>query len=142
MRLEAYQNQLNAMVRQQEMLRLTHADHLRARATLEEMDRMDPGREMLLPVGGDTFIRASPQGLDKVLIGLGSGVVVEIERAKGLELVNARILRLEKSEDQLGGQMKKLEEQATLLQQRLQAASEASDNAEGLRPDGPDVGAP
>lgn len=142
MRLEAYRNQLGSMVRQQEMLRLSHGDHLRARATLEEMDRMASGSEMLLPVGADTFIRASPQDLSKVLIGLGSGVVVEIDRAKGLELVNARIIQLEKSEDQLAGQVRKLEEQANQLQQRLQAMTDPSMGSAGPQPDGPDVGAP
>ncbi len=129
-RLDAYRNQLNAMLRQHELLRMSLGDHTRARQVLEEMERFDSRQEILLPVGGEVFVRAEPTDKDRVLLGLGRGVTVEMERPRALEMVNERILRLERSERELGEQIHRLEEQVAMISQRLELAAqqEASPN--------------
>ena len=59
-RLDAYRNQLNAMVQQYQYLSASRSDHLRARETLEGLERSKENVEVLVPLGGDTFVRGAP----------------------------------------------------------------------------------
>lgn len=120
-RLEAYREQLTALVRQQELLRMSLESHARAQETLEEMETMDEGREILLPIGAEAFIQATPRSKDKVLIGVGSGVVAELDRSKALEILSQRRSQLEKSETSLLNQVRKVESEANSIQTRVQA---------------------
>lgn len=135
MRLDMYRNQLSQMVQQHQMITASRTDHLRARETLDGLDSTDSEMELLLPVGGDTFIRGSPRDRGKVLLGIGSGVVVEMERAKASEVLAERLTRLEQAAQDLETQMRALEERITVLSNRLEALSQGADPTE---PDAPD----
>lgn len=125
-RLEAYREQLTALVRQQELLRMSLESHARAQKTLEELEHMDTAREILLPIGAEAFIQATPRSKDKVLLGIGSGVVAELERSRALEILSQRRSQLEKSEVSLLNQVRKVEGEANAIQSRVQAIYQAA----------------
>ncbi|MFZ1022876.1 MAG: prefoldin subunit alpha [Thermoplasmata archaeon] len=120
-RLDAYRSQLNAMLQQLQILSNSRQDHLRARETLEGLDRLDPDSELLVPVGGEVFVRGSASHGSPVLVGIGSGVVVEMDRAKATEILAQRILQIEQAANELEGQMRNLEERIQVLSQRLES---------------------
>ena len=126
LRLEAYRNQLNAMLQQHQILSASRQDHLRARESLEGVDRAPADSELLLPLGGETFVRGSVDRDAPVLVGIGSGVVVEMERPKVTELLAERIVRIEQALRDLEGQMSTLDERIQALSQRLDSASRES----------------
>jgi len=95
MRLEAYRNQLNALLQQHQILSASRQDHVRARESLEGVERAPSGTELLLPLGGETFVRGSVDLASPVLVGVGSGIVVEMERPKVVELLAERLVRIE-----------------------------------------------
>ena len=137
-RLEAYRSQLNALLQQHQVLQASRGDHLRARETLEGLDRTADGAELLVPLGADAFLRGSAVPQAKVLLGIGSGVVVEIARERATELLADRSKRLDEAADQLEGQIRTLDEQVQLVSQRVESASRgASDTG---RPGPDDVG--
>jgi prefoldin alpha subunit len=119
MRLEAYRNQLNALLQQYQILSSSRAEHLRARESLEGVDRSDPNAELLLPLGGETYVRGTIAHEAPVLIGIGSGVVVEMERAKVTELLAQRLGRIDQATRDLEGQMSGLDERIQILSRRL-----------------------
>jgi len=119
LRLEAYRNQLNALLQQHQILTSSRGDHLRARESLEGIDRADPGAELLLPLGGEALVRGSIARETPVLIGVGSGVVVEMERPKAVELLAQRLLRIDQAIRDIEGQVGSLEERIELLSRRL-----------------------
>jgi len=123
MRLEAYRNQLNALLQQHQILTASRQDHLRARESLEGVDRAPPNAELLLPLGGETFVRGSVDRDSLVLVGIGSGVVVEMDRPKVTELLAERIVRIEQALRDLEGQMSTLDERIQALSQRLDSAA-------------------
>jgi len=119
LRLDAYRNQLNALLQQHQILSASRQDHLRARESLVGVDSAPAGAELLLPLGGETFVRGSIERGSPVLVGVGSGIVVEMERPKVVELVAERIVRIEQALRDLEGQMTSLDERIQSLSQRL-----------------------
>ena len=133
MRLEAYRNQLNALLQQYQILTSSRSEHIRARESLEGVERVDPGAELLLPLGGEAFVRGSIARDAPVLIGIGSGVVVEMNRAQVTELLAQRLLRIDQALRDLEVQMSGLDERIQLLSRRLDEIARSG-------PAGSDVG--
>lgn len=130
LRLDAYRGQLNAMVQQHQYLQASRADHLRAKESLEGLDRADRQVELLIPVGGETYVRGAPTGSTRVLIGMGSGVVVETERPRALEMLADRLTRIDEATHELEGQIQTLDERIQLLSRRLEAVSPGAASAD------------
>jgi len=119
MRLEAYRNQLNALIQQYQILTNSRAEHARARESLEGIDGVDAGGELLMPLGGETFVRGSVVRDAPVLIGVGSGIVVEMNRAQVSELLAQRTSRIEQALRDLETQMSSLDERIQIMSRRL-----------------------
>ncbi|HYK92765.1 MAG TPA: prefoldin subunit alpha [Thermoplasmata archaeon] len=132
-RLEAYRNQLNQLVQQHQLLTASRGEHLRARESLEALDRIATGTEILHPLGADTFLRGSALPDAKVLLGIGSGVVVEMDRPKVSEMLAERLQRLDQAAQELEAQIRALDERLQIINQRLEEMSQAA----GAAPGGP-----
>jgi prefoldin alpha subunit len=128
-RLDAYRNQLNSLLQQHQYLTASRGDHERARATLEGLDGVAAGGELLVPVGGETYLRGTPSTSTKVLIGIGAGFVVELERPQVTELLAQRVGKIDQATRELEGQMQTLEERIQLLSRRLDALARATSGA-------------
>jgi prefoldin alpha subunit len=126
MRLDAYRNQLNAMVQQHQYLSASRGDHLRAKEALEGLDRVGDAAELLVPVGGETFVRGHPVAGQKVLIGIGSGVVVELERPKVIEILADRLGKIDQAAQELEGQIRALDERVRALAQRIDSVTQGT----------------
>lgn len=129
MRLELYRNQLSQMLQQHQMITASRADHQRARETLEGLERTGADPELLVPVGADAFLRGSPRDSAHVLVGIGSGIVVEMERPKASQLLSERLARLDQASQDLENQMRALEDRITVLSSRLEALSQGAERA-------------
>jgi len=133
LRLEAYRNQLNSALQQHQILTASLQDHLRARESLDGVESAPAAAELLLPLGGEAYVRGSVDRNAPVLIGIGSGVVVEMERPKVAELISQRVGRIDQAVRDLEGQMTTLDERIQILTRRLDAIARSSAG-------GPDVG--
>jgi prefoldin alpha subunit len=135
MRLEAYRGQLNQMLQQHQLLAASRAEHLRARESLEGLERAAPESEVLLPLGGEAFVRGAPDRSGPVLLGIGSGYLAEIPRAAAIERLAQRTKQIEDAARELEGQMRALEERITLISRRVESLTErpgsAGDEAAG-----------
>jgi len=122
-RLDAYRNQLTALLQQHQILSASRIDHVRARESLEGVERAAPGTELLLPLGGEAYVRGKVDRTAPVLLGVGAGVVVEMDRPKVAELLAQRLGRLEQAVRELEGQIATLDERIQLVSRRIEAAS-------------------
>lgn len=122
-RIEAYRNQVAALLQQHQYLSASLADHRRARDSLEGLEATAADAEYLIPVGGETFVRGQADRTSPVLIGIGSGVVVEMSRPKASETLAQRLGSIERARAEVEGQVGQLEERIELLSQRLDAAT-------------------
>jgi len=128
-RLEAYRNQLASLAQQRQILLASRQDHARARESLDGIDRAEAATEYLVPLGGEAFVRGKVERAAPVLLGIGSGVVVELERPKAAELLAQRLGRLDQALRDLDGQIGTLEERIELVSRRLEAASRSAEAA-------------
>jgi len=126
-RLDAYRAQLNGLVQQRQLLIASRQDHARARESLEGIDRADGATEYLVPVGGEAYVRGKLERSAPVLLGVGSGVVVEMDRAKVSETLAERLGRLDQAVRELEGQIATLDERIQLISRRLETASRSAE---------------
>lgn len=130
-RLDSYRAQLNAMLQQHQYLQASRSDHVRAKESLEGLDQVGDSAELLVPIGGETFLRGAAQPGSKLLIGIGSGVVVELERPKVEEILAQRLTKIDEASQDLEQQIRTLDERIQLLSRRLEAVTQGGE-ASGL----------
>lgn len=123
LRLDAYRNQLNALAQQYQYLTNSRADHLRARESLDGFERTGDGGELLIPLGGEAYVRGQPVRSAAVLLGIGSGLVVEMDRPKAAEILAQRVDRIDEATREIEGQMRTLEDRVAALSDRLDQLS-------------------
>jgi len=97
-----------AQVLQQRLQVLTNAEaELRmSQQSLGELKDLKQDTPLLVPVGGGAFVHAKATTLDKVIVGVGADVSIEMELPKALEDIAKRLEEVEKTatavEEQLG----------------------------------------
>jgi len=118
-----------AQVLQQRLQILTNAQaELRlSKQSINDMKELKLDTPLLVPVGGGAFIHAKTGPLDKVVVGVGADVSIEMELPKALDDVNKRLEEVEKTlasvEEQLGqvlAQMQSHQEVGNRLSTELQ----------------------
>jgi len=97
------------------------AEHERATQTLEAWDNLKAGDPMLAPVGAETFVRISPGAPENVLIGIGSSLVVEVDRQRALEILGTRKKTLDKADQDITGQVQRIDSEAQYLSQQIES---------------------
>ncbi len=118
-RLDAYRNQLNAALQQHQLLTASRQEHLRARESLEGVDGAAANAELLLPLGAETLVRGTVDRNAPVLVGLGSGIVVEMDRPQAVEVLHQRLGQIDQAVQDLEGQMGALDDRIQILSRRL-----------------------
>jgi prefoldin alpha subunit len=118
-----------AQVLQQRMQILTQAQtELRvSQQSLNDLKDVKPDTPILVPVGGAAFVHAKTAPIEKVIVGVGADVSVEMEYPKAVEDINKRLEEVEKTlaavEEQLGqvlAQMQSHQEAGNRLSAELQ----------------------
>ncbi|MCI4335257.1 MAG: prefoldin subunit alpha [Thermoplasmata archaeon] len=132
-RLDAYRNQLSALLQQHQMLSASRTDHLRAREALDGLERSSAEGEVLIPIGGETYLTGSPDRSGPVLIGIGSGYVAQMERPRAVELLAQRTTQIEQAARELEGQIRGLEERIALVSRRVESLT-GQDSGAGEEP--------
>ena len=120
-RLDAYRSQLNAALQQHQLLLASRQDHQRARESLEGVESASVGAELLLPLGAEAYVRGTIDKSGPVLLGVGSGVVVSMERPKATELLAQRVGQIDQAVKDLEGQINALDDRIQILSRRLDA---------------------
>lgn len=85
-----------------------------ASATLEGLREEKSGIEVLLPVGGGSYVRAKVDKPKKVLVGVGAGVSIEKDRNEAIE-------SLQEQRNQLDSANQSLQQQAAQVLQKISA---------------------
>ncbi len=88
-----------------------------ANMTLEGLEKERENAELLIPIGGTSYIKAKLANTEKVTVGVGAGVSVEKTLPEAKEIVKNRLVELEKT-------------RLALQQQFSQVAEKMNDNKE------------
>ncbi|WP_400259929.1 prefoldin subunit alpha [Candidatus Methanomassiliicoccus intestinalis] len=123
--LELYRTQLASIAENQQLIQVSIEELARARETFTQYKDAEPGSELLIPVGGSSFVFAKVEINDKAIVGLGTGVSMEkpIDEAISLmeERANELMESLKKLIDRRMDIEGKAEELTYIVQQEISA---------------------
>ncbi|RLI30224.1 prefoldin subunit alpha [Candidatus Bathyarchaeota archaeon] len=84
-----------------------------AQRTLEGLEKEGVESELLIPIGGSSFITARLQSIEKIVVGVGAGVAVEKSLEDAKKSISERIATMERARDayraRLGEVLKRLQ---------------------------------
>ncbi len=79
------------------MINAAATDLRYAQTTLEGLEKENEKSEILVPVGGTSYIRARLDNPNQVIVGMGAGVSVEKTREEAKAIIKRRLEDLEKA---------------------------------------------
>ncbi|MFW5904197.1 MAG: prefoldin subunit alpha [Candidatus Saliniplasma sp.] len=110
--VEAFQNQLDFI---DELIE----GHNQAKKTMENYSKKEPGSQLLVPIGANSYLQSKVGDNDKVLIGLGADVSAEKEVSEAMEIVEKRKKEFKDTKEDLMDDFNELKKQAQDLEQEV-----------------------
>ena len=120
--IEQYKEQINSLEMQSSYVQAIVAEYNKVKITLEQMGKNDKKVDVLLPIGGSTFIQANVNDTSKVLFDIGAGIVSEKTLPDAIKKIDERVADLQKTQEKL----------LTIIQNLQKEASQISDKAQKL----------
>jgi prefoldin alpha subunit len=105
MELRYFEQTAEALQQRLSMLNAAMTDLTYANMTLESIEKEKENAEMLVPIGGSSYINVKLANPDKVIVGMGSGVSVEKTLPEAKDLMKQRLSDLEKTRAQAEQQL-------------------------------------
>jgi len=118
--IEQYKEQINSLEMQSSYLQAAINDYNKAKMTLEQLDKIEKNTEILIPIGGSTFINAVSTDTSKVLFDIGSGIVTEKNTQDAISRIDKRLEDLQKTQDRLLSMVQQLQEEAIDISTKAQ----------------------
>jgi len=118
--IEQYKEQMNTLEMQSQYLKAAIADYNKAKITIEQLSNTDTGTEILLPIGGSTYINAAAKNTSKLLFDIGGGIVTEKTSDDAIKKIDKRIEGLQKTQEKLIEAMQNLQNEATEVSAKAQ----------------------
>ena len=100
---EAIQSRIN-------MVNAVITDLTYANMAMEGLEKEKKNSELLVPIGGNSYIKAGLENPDKVIVGMGAGVSVEKTLQEAKEIIKKRLENLQKTRVSLQQQLAQVEE--------------------------------
>ena len=118
--IEQYKEQMNQLEVQTQYLQAVITDYNKAKLTLEQISKADTGTDMLLPIGGSTYIDATVKNTSKVLYDIGGGYITEKTNEDAIKNIDKRLNEFQKTHDKLMEMIQKIQKEATEVYTKAQ----------------------
>lgn len=76
-----------------------------ANMSLEGLEKEKENAELLVPIGGGSYIKVKLDSPDKVIVGMGAGVSIEKTLQEAKEIIKSRLENLERTQGSLQNQL-------------------------------------
>ena len=117
--LEVFRAQLESIAQNQQLVQMSLEELGRARETLVQYQKAKEGDELLVPIGGSSFVFAKVAGETKAIVGIGTGVSVDKPIDDAIKTMDDRAAELMDSMKKLTERRMAIEEQAAALSQAV-----------------------
>jgi prefoldin alpha subunit len=111
---ETLQSRLN-------MLNAVMTDLTYASIALESLEKKEENSELLVPIGGSSYIGARLDKPDKIIVGIGAGVSVEKTRQEAKDIIKKRLEDLEKARTATQQQFVQIADRINIDRERFEA---------------------
>ena len=118
--IENYKEQLSQLEIQQSYIQAAITDYTKAKMTLENLSNTDEKTDILLPIGGSTYIDAKLNNTSKVLFDIGAGIVTEKTFEDAINKIDERVKSLEQTQERFSTMMQQIQAEATEASNRAQ----------------------
>jgi prefoldin alpha subunit len=98
---ELQKAQLENVMRQEDLLRMSLEEHLRAKETMVRVKECRDDSEVLIPIGANIFLSGKLGDKNKVVVGIGSETAMEGSIDEALERLEERTKRLSDAKEKL-----------------------------------------
>jgi prefoldin alpha subunit len=95
-------------------------DLMYAQATLDGLEKEGDKSEVLVPIGGTSYVRAKLANPEKVIVGMGAGVSVEKTREEPKEIIKKRLEDVDKTRKSIQQQYSQIAERINLDRERAE----------------------
>jgi len=106
--LDIRRAQMENLTRQQEIIRASLEEHMRAKETLESYSKSRDENQLLVPIGAGVFIHVLPGKRETAIGGVGSSVLIERSVSDISKLLDDQIDELKKNSKVLGEEAEKI----------------------------------
>ncbi len=118
--LNQLKSNLDALHQQKEMFSAAFMDVQKASESLENLEGQKKEPEMLVPIGGDCFINAKSDKVDKVVVGVGGNIFIEKSISDAKEIMENRMKMINENAQKIASNIQDMELKAQTLNQRNQ----------------------
>jgi prefoldin alpha subunit len=129
--LDQYREQLESLAQQQEIVRVSLEEHMRARETLVRYQEAGKGAEVLVPVGANAFLVAEVKDSTKALMGIGSDLIAFDDIPKHIDRLDARIKSISEAVAAIGQRLAELQQRAESQSASVQSLYDRLQTAPG-----------
>lgn len=119
--LQILQEEAEALQRRLMELEILENEYRKTLETLEFFESIDTSVEALMNLGGGVFAYVDVKNSKKMLVDIGSGVVVEREVGEAIEFVKNRIKKIGENQEKMTSMLQQVLSQAQRIQQELAA---------------------
>lgn len=110
--LDQFREQIEALAQQQEIVRISLEEHLRAKETLTRYREAGRGTEVLVPIGANSFLVAESRDVDRAFVSIGSDLIVFDEIPNQIERLDARIKSITEAANAIGQRLGEIQRRA------------------------------
>lgn len=118
--LNQMKTNLDALYQQKEMFSAAFIEVEKAYQSLENLEGEKGKPELMLPIGGDCFINAKSDSVDKVVVGIGGNIFVEKPISEAKEVLEKRMKIINENAQKISQNIQEMEMKANQLSQRNQ----------------------
>lgn len=126
-----YKKQIDSLSRQMQIIENMRMDTLSTQEAISSLKENKIGKEILVPVGSNSFVRAELRDNKKVIVDIGAGISVEKTIEDAREILESRDKELEDTrnriQDKINEMNRKLLEMDSLSRRLIQEL-QASEN--------------
>ncbi len=123
--LEVYRVQLQSVAENMQLIQISLEELARARETLSQYKGAEVGSDILVPIGGNSFVFAKASDNTKAIVGIGTGISVEKSMDDAVKTMEERSNELTESMRKLTERREALEAQAEQLSRTVQMEMQA-----------------
>jgi prefoldin alpha subunit len=131
--LDQYREQMEAFAQQQEIVRISLEEHLRAKETLLRYRETGEAAEILVPVGANSFVVVASKDVKKAFVSIGSDLLVHDDIDRQLERLDARIKSITEAANAIAQRLGELQRRAEAQGAMVQNMYEQMQTQPGAR---------
>jgi len=118
--LDVYKTQLEALAQQAQIFQMSLEEAVKARETMRAFLNAKEGDELLIPVGGASFVSAKATGSRNAIVGIGSRISVDMELGDAVKYMDDTVKEISEALKKAGESISEMETNARNLSLAVQ----------------------